>query len=314
MTNNKGGFLDDKRKSKRIILRDDPAAVLQIAAGYKQAVLKIVSHASGKKSVSKLLNYISRNSNLELELNDGTKITTPEERKALVSEWNDLYFPYRKNARHTAHIVLSAPPETNRKTFNIAVREYLKENFADNHEYAFVQHDDTEHPHIHVILCLQGYRGNKLDIRKNDLRYLRENLAKHCRLNGIKLDASRRFERGISGKSSKSSMVQMRTKRQTTPKKNIELVQRVQKELNGLEKAVDTGEILRHLRHKNIKEHYLKMADSLLISKDNKVKKSGEIIYDFAKNFSGKKTRSEALRERIQEKNIYKNIEQDIEI
>lgn len=324
--NKKFGLLDERRSTKRIVEPDEAnknqrkhanqktfgekaAGALRIASKYNQVVLKVVSFGRSSASVSRQLKYISRNSDLQLELGDGSLIATDKERKELVNTWKDLYFSERKNARNTGHIVLSAPPKTDRDVFENVVREFLKETFAHNHEYAFVRHDDTEHPHVHAILCLQGFRGKKLDIRKAELKTWRADLAKKCREHGIMLDASRRFERGYSGKSANSKMEQMRKKRGVVPKSDIAMVKRVYSENNSKKMQIDTSKLAREKRHSAVKESYQKVANSLLQSSDEMSIKAGGIIKKFLDNFTQKSTRYEKVKTRLQEKKLEQEVD-----
>jgi hypothetical protein len=105
-----------------------------------------------------------------------------------------------RNVRHTTHIVLSAQCDNtpkNQKKVNDAAREFLKERFGkDGFEYVFTTHDDTKHPHTHVIVKNKNKETNKkLRLDPVDLLYLRTEYAKSLEKNGLDHKATRRLDR-----------------------------------------------------------------------------------------------------------------------
>lgn len=179
-----------------------------------QAVVKITSHNSGRKNVLNRLNYISREGELPLETEEGLLV----EGKKEISEYLDAWTPdfsTRKNGRDGMSLVLSVPHGTDREAAIKSAREFLIEEFSENHHYAFVPHDDKDHLHIHVVIKNRGHDGKQLPTQKADLRRWRENFAKKARENGIMLDASPRYARGRGRKETKTVIHQIRARGET---------------------------------------------------------------------------------------------------
>lgn len=284
------------------------AEQIRIAAGFKQAIIKVTSYGKGVNKVFNHIAYITRNFELPLEDQVQSLVQSREDTTALLEAWESIYFDGRKNARDTVHIVFSAPPATCRNTFKQLTREFLSDEFEGEHDYLFVAHNDTEHPHIHSVICLQSTEGKKLNPRKEYLRQLRKRFAEKCREHGIMLDASRRFERGLSGKSAKSEFVQMRDKRQVVPDADKQLIERVKNEINTNHSSVDTGEALRKARNSKIKNHFYNTAKTLYETfmatsedkRQDKDMKAAKLLLDYSKKFPNEMTRADYLKEQLQ--------------
>ncbi|STX39282.1 relaxase/mobilization nuclease domain-containing protein [Legionella feeleii] len=288
------------------------AEQIRIAAGFQQAIVKVTSYGKGFDKVLNHLVYISRDFDLPLENQDKSLLQTRDDSIDLLSSWQSVFFDNRKNARDTVHLVFSAPPGTNRATFKQLTREFLSEEYEGEHDYLFVQHDDTEHPHIHSVICMRSIEGKKLDPRKKYLRELRQRYAKKCRENGILLASSRRFERGLLGKSTKSELVHMREKRQHFPHVDQALIERVKQEIHtkdffgnaGDERKLTRNQLMRSKFYntaKTLYDNYMKAEASKRLDKDIKAAK---LLLDYAKTFPQEKSRADYLREALQKKSV----------
>ncbi len=281
------------------------ADLIRIASGYKQAILKITSFGKGLDKIYKHLAYITRDFDLPAEDQEQSLIHSAEESNDLLSSWNAIYFDHHKNSRNTMHMVLSAPPNTCRDRFKQLTREFLQEEFGGQHDYLFVAHNDTEHPHIHSVICLRSVEGYKLNPRKQYLHLLRKNFAKKCREHGLMVEASRRFERGLAGQSLKSPLVQMRN-RNVIPAVDKALAKRVQEELLSKQSA-DTGKEQRQLRNHAVKNRFYKTAKKLFEqhtknadspNKDNSLM-TAKLLLDFSKHFPSEMSKDELLKEKF---------------
>jgi len=144
-----------------------------VTAKHGQAVVKILSFGHGRQSVRNQASYISRKAELALEDQDGNQIEGSEELKDLVDDWS-VDFSEFLNARDSMHMQISVPIGSDRAAAHDAVRAFAAEVFSENHEYVFVRHDDTEHPHSHIIVKTKGYDGIKLNPRKKELAAWRD--------------------------------------------------------------------------------------------------------------------------------------------
>ena len=78
-----------------------------------------------------------------------------------------------------------------------AARQFFREAFAENHDYVFAAHTDTANFHVHVVVEMAGQDGKQLRIGPPDLQALRELFAEKALEQGIELDASPRWARGL---------------------------------------------------------------------------------------------------------------------
>lgn len=284
---------------------------LRIASGVQQAVIKVTSYGKGFDKVMGHLQYISREFDLPLETQDKTLLLTREESIDLLASWQASYFDNRKNSRDTVHYVFSAPPGTQRGQFKAITREFLSEEYEGEHDYLFVEHDDTEHPHIHAVVCIRSIQGRKLDPRKKYLQTMRKRFAEKCRDNGIMLASSRRFERGISGKSSKSELVQMRQKRQHLPEVDKRFVARIKTEIES-SSLNDLSHDSRLKRHQFVRNQFYDSAKKLYNNymktetskRQDKEILAAKLLLDYAKSFHQEKSRADFLKEKQHSQSI----------
>ncbi|MBX9703483.1 MAG: relaxase/mobilization nuclease domain-containing protein [Silvanigrellaceae bacterium] len=295
----------NKKNSNREYKSLSTAAQIRIAAGFQQAILKVTSYGKGFDKIFSHIAYITRDFDLPLEDQDRSLLKTRDEAQDLLTTWQAIFFDNRANSRDTVHMVFSAPPGTCRNTFKQLTREFLSEQYNNIHDYVFVEHNDTEHPHIHSILCLRSHNGQKLDPRKKYLNELRKQFAEKCREKGIMLDASRRFERGLAGQSSKSAFVQMREKRQTTPLADKRLINRVTLEIASQIDTNNTSDKLRKNRNQNIKSQFYKTAKKLYEAymaadeghRQDKDIQAAKLLFDYSKQIPSEMTRADYLKE-----------------
>lgn len=175
------------------------SSFVRAAGGSPEAVVKLASWGSGASSARDQLDYISREGDLTLEMSDGTTLETREEIRELVDDWSDR-FSHRKDgkARNTVHLVLSTPPGTDRDAALAAGRDWSEETFGDKHEYVLVRHDDTDHPHVHIVAEVKGRDRSRFTVGPSDFHDMRERFAEKCRDRGIEMNATRRDVRGAA--------------------------------------------------------------------------------------------------------------------
>lgn len=289
------------------------AEQIRIAAGFQQAILKITSYGKGVAKVMSHIAYITRNFDLPLEDQGQSLLKSSDDARALLSTWQAIYFDKKANSRDTVHMVFSAPPGTCRNTFKELTREFLDEQYEGEHDYIFVLHNDTEHPHIHSVICMRSINGQKLDPRKKYLHELRKKFAEKCREHGIMLDSSRRFERGLAGKSVKSELVQMREKRKVMPEADKRLLAKIKRELASESTLTDTGENTRKSRNTSIKNHFYSTAKKLYESymaapkelRQDKDIAAAKMLFDYSKTIPGELTRGDYLKDFLSKKSTH---------
>ncbi|WP_419639717.1 relaxase/mobilization nuclease domain-containing protein [Thiolapillus sp.] len=180
-----------------------------------EVMVKISGFGKGQAHIKAHLDYIGRNAKLELENERGEIISEKGDIKNLSKEWMNDTGKRNKNTRDTTNIVLSMPPGTNRNKVKNASREFAKAQFADNHQYVFVAHEDEKHPHVHLTVKNLGFDGSRLHIKKGDPQKWREQFAKELRVQGVEAEATPRRVRGVVKKPTKQPILHIRKKGKT---------------------------------------------------------------------------------------------------
>jgi hypothetical protein len=186
------------------------AHVSRTVRGVPEAVVKVLSRDSNKfASVAKHLNYIGRHGELELETDDRDHLKDKDLGRRLTEDWDlDLDEHRRQSglaatrgrtpAKLVHKLVFSMPPGTPPQSVLAAARNFLREEFALKHRYAFALHTDEAHPHVHATVKAVSEQGVRLHIKKATLRDWRREFARHLREQGIEANATDRAVRGES--------------------------------------------------------------------------------------------------------------------
>ena len=93
--------------------------------------------------------------------------------------------------------VVSFPAGVDQEQATEAARQFFQEAFADNHDYVFAPHTDAKQFHVHLVVEARGHDGRQLRLNRDDIQDLRLLLAEKARAQGIELDASPRWARGV---------------------------------------------------------------------------------------------------------------------
>jgi hypothetical protein len=197
-----------------------PAQVEQIRRTARRApevVVKVLPRASNDlKAVSKHLDYIGRNGQLDLEADDGERLSG-RIGETLLDDWDlDIEGVRRKATlaptksktppKLVHKLMFSMPPGTPPDKVLGAVRNFAREEFWGQHRYAFVLHTDEPHPHVHLVLKAVNEQGVRLNIKKATLRHWRSEFAKNLRLLGVEANATERAVRGQGMKAKKDGI------------------------------------------------------------------------------------------------------------
>lgn len=188
-----------------------------IVTKMSEVVIKIDKASTGIKSGEHLeesLNYISRNGDVEAEDENGMVLTKAEMRSR-AEEWcaaQDIPDQEEENTRRAAdarRLIVSFPPGSDPDTVKEIAHQFGQEFFKDNgFQYISAMHchdeqhsNEPEHPHVHFVIKAVNDEGKRLNVRKNDLKHMRERLAEICLEHGMAMNATSRAVRGVSSKS-----------------------------------------------------------------------------------------------------------------
>ncbi|MFM0180729.1 hypothetical protein PQR37_12130 [Paraburkholderia nemoris] len=205
-------------------IRDEAARVRgQLARTLKrtpEVMVKITNKASsaqGIGAVRRHLRYISRNGQVDLEDQNGDKISGVDALRDLTKTWQfgGWGIPDTSTRREVFNILLSMPPGTNRQAVRDATRDFAALEFGDGRAYVFAVHEDEAHPHVHLSVQVRGPEGSRLNPRHKDLQRWRECFATQLRGYGVKANATCRRTRGVTQRYPKPAVVHMMNRGET---------------------------------------------------------------------------------------------------
>ncbi|RLV58554.1 DNA relaxase [Parashewanella curva] len=155
-----------------------------------EVMLKISGHCRNVGHIQSHFDYISRNGKLEIEDELGQTYQEPEVLHQMAKNWCKDSASSRNKARHTTHLILSMPNGTEPQAVKKAARAFAKKTFADNHQYVFALHTDTDSPHVHLTVKNLGFNGKRLHIKKGQPQIWREQFANELEQLGISAEAT----------------------------------------------------------------------------------------------------------------------------
>ncbi|MFM0128300.1 relaxase/mobilization nuclease domain-containing protein [Paraburkholderia sediminicola] len=179
-----------------------------------EVMLKITNKASsaqGIGAVRRHLRYISRNGRVDLEDQNGDRISGVDALRDLTKTWQlgGWGIPDTSTRREVFNILLSMPPGTNRRAVRDAARDFAALEFGDGRAYVFAAHDDEAHPHVHLSVQVRGPDGRRLNPRHKDLQRWREYFAEQLRAHGVDANATSRRTRGVTQRYPKPAVVHL---------------------------------------------------------------------------------------------------------
>lgn len=192
----------------RLTVKRVPEVVINVK-GSRRA--KDGDHAA-VEGVLRYMMYISRNGRLLTVNERGEQLNGREAIRDAHASWDLDMQRIRSGKNEPLHpsfnIIFSMPAKTDPDRMLNAVQAFAREHFQE-HQYVMALHtrdtdpadDAPEHPHVHLILRAENENGQRIYIRKSNLRAWREEFAAQLRARGIEANATPRSERGRSLKS-----------------------------------------------------------------------------------------------------------------
>ncbi|NUY02453.1 relaxase/mobilization nuclease domain-containing protein [Paraburkholderia youngii] len=199
-------------------IRDEGARMrAQIARTLRrtpEVMVKITNKAAsaqGMGAVRRHLRYISRNGRIEMEDQNGERISGKDALRDLTKTWElgGWGIPETSTRREVFNILLSMPPGTDRQAVRDAARDFAALEFGDGRAYVFAAHDDEAHPHVHMSVQVRGPDGRRLNPRHKDLQRWRERFAEALRVHGVDANATPRRARGVTQRYPKPDVVHL---------------------------------------------------------------------------------------------------------
>jgi hypothetical protein len=187
--------------------QDDVELIARTVGRTPEVMVKVLSRG-GKdlKAVGSHVAYLNRGGDLDIETDDGQRLSGKGVEKELLENWDlDLeerrsggreYWSRRSPPRLVHKLMFSMPAGTPPGKVLAAVKNFAREEFGLKHRYAMVLHTDEPHPHVHMVVKAVSEQGVRLNIRKATLREWRSDFARHLRAVGVPANATHRNIRG----------------------------------------------------------------------------------------------------------------------
>ncbi len=250
----------------RGVARRDPEEIFKIGA----------ANIKNFKHLSEACNYIARNGKLELQDQDGNRLSSKDEYQTMLESWKDKQNIPEENERyaHARRIILSMPAGTDHKGFKKACDQWAKD-CLENYDYLIAYHfegedDRSGQPHCHILVRTVGKDGKRLHISNEERDLMREHFAKCLNKEGIRATATRRWSRIKTEKSVSQEEYHAQKKREKTDKERARdhAIARKKKQLAARKsKKIDqTVKLVNRAIHELSESDYLddhKLASSL---------------------------------------------------
>jgi predicted transcriptional regulator len=175
-----------------------------------EVMVKVLTKGGGDlKAVGRHLNYLSRDGAVEIETDDGRRLSGEGVEQELLEDW-DLDLEEARRTRELRarpgtvrpklvhKVVFSMPAGTPPDGVLHGAQAFARETFGAKHRYAMVLHTDEPHPHVHMVIKAVSEDGVRLNIRKATLREWRREFARQLRAQGINANTTDKAVRGTT--------------------------------------------------------------------------------------------------------------------
>ena len=209
-----------RRPAQRPSVSGGPTGMISNALMTHQALVKVV-RSGGVKASGRLggqLSYITRKGTVEMERGDTGELTHGMGAlRDVQDDWaKDWARMDARTTSYTYHVILSYPKGTDRDAAKQAARSFAERltngEYGDRYKYIMAHHDDTGHPHTHLVISRAGALGKTLQLSRygitpQDLRELQADTARDV---GIVLAATSRFSRNLRPNRESSARIHAR--------------------------------------------------------------------------------------------------------
>jgi len=197
---------------------DEAELIVRTVRRTPEVMVKVLSRGGQDlKAIGRHIAYLNRGGDLEIETDDGQRVSGQGVEKDVLEDWDldleehrrkaDLESWSRRPPPKLVHkLMFSMPAGTPPDKVLAAVKNFAREEFGLKHRYAMVLHTDEPHPHVHVVVKAVSEQGERLNIRKATLREWRSEFARHLRTLGVSANATERAVRGQTQKAKRDGI------------------------------------------------------------------------------------------------------------
>jgi hypothetical protein len=188
--------------------RDETELIERTARRTPEVMVKVLSRGGQDlKAIGRHLGYLNRGGDVDIETDDGQRLSGEGVEKELLEDWDLDLEQHRRKVDHESWSNRSPPKLVHKLMFSMpagtppdkvlsAVKNLAREEFGLMHRHAMVLHTDEPHPHVHMVVKAVSEQGVRLNIRRATLRAWRREFARHLRTVGVPANATDRAVRG----------------------------------------------------------------------------------------------------------------------
>ena len=279
--------------------RSGYSAISSVVKKAPEVMVKVTGNGKGAAHAGAHLEYITRNGKLELEDENGGLIIGKKEVKALLKEWMENRGNAKENTRDTTHIILSMPKGVNKEDVKKGARGFSKKQFGLNHQYAFALHDDTDNPHVHLVVRNLGFDNKRLHVKKGDPQKWRETFASELNKVGVNASATHRTIRGVIKKGTKQAVHQIRQDENRLAKTDVSKKVQAAKEYQGKYKPSKPWEKKISERQTHVRKVWLQASKDLAKSTRAEDRELSKEILTFVNDMPPMKTERHEMLDQI---------------
>jgi hypothetical protein len=181
------------QKGNFVLSSLDKLVLKRLVNKYPEVMVKVTGKTMNLHGLKNHLNYITREGQIEIDVGPSFFLGK-EAMKDLLFEWKtDLILQKQRSC--SINMMVSMPSQIDRQSFKDAVSDFVICNLRSNFDTMIVHHDDTPHPHAHLVVRNYGYNGERFKHYKSEMKIYRESFAKSLRKYGIEAEATPRFAR-----------------------------------------------------------------------------------------------------------------------
>ena len=182
------------------------------AMGHSPAIFKAIRDGGthNKTQLRSQLEYLTTKSSFIIDSRgtyDGQSVLSAKEIEQVTcrfsAQWNEGFHP---KLGHTSHLLMAFPVGTRGEDVAEITREICERYFqgeGSHFDYIAAVHEDRDHPHAHIVLNRRSKDGEFFFLREgHHFNYdsFREAMVEVSDRYGLRLEATRKLERGITTK------------------------------------------------------------------------------------------------------------------
>ncbi|KAE9627989.1 relaxase/mobilization nuclease domain-containing protein [Parasedimentitalea maritima] len=182
------------------------------AMGHSPAIFKAIRDGGthNKAQLRNQLEYLTTKSSFIIDSRgtyDGKSVLSTKENEQITrrfsAQWNEGFHP---KLGHTSHLLMAFPIGTRGEDVTEITREICELFFqgeGSHFDYIAAVHEDRDHPHAHIVLNRRSKDGELFFLKEgHHFNYdsFREAMVEVSGRYGLRLEATRKLERGITTK------------------------------------------------------------------------------------------------------------------